>query len=206
LIWKIQLDTYNRELERYGHKSIESSESLFYHDSEMITNALMVIEEHENQNMKWLFGLMAVDALMKDFNLSLEGSKNLMEDLKNNFGSEMGIDSKMKKQLSMKYQKHKVEIYNFFNSNEALDTQSKFLMDLIKVKSTSISKEITFIKENNNDFNSLSNIIASHIHMIMNRLFRIRNREAEFVCYQMLYYYYESVIARNKYNTAITHE
>jgi thiopeptide-type bacteriocin biosynthesis protein len=35
-VWKIQTDTYQREIERYGEKTIEDSETLFWHDSEMI--------------------------------------------------------------------------------------------------------------------------------------------------------------------------
>ncbi|MCX8492045.1 MAG: thiopeptide-type bacteriocin biosynthesis protein, partial [Cyclobacteriaceae bacterium] len=33
LIWKVQTDTYNRELERYGAVNMDNSESLFFYDS-----------------------------------------------------------------------------------------------------------------------------------------------------------------------------
>lgn len=42
LIWKIQTDTYKRELERYGEITIEDSEFLFWKDSEMILQYLSV--------------------------------------------------------------------------------------------------------------------------------------------------------------------
>jgi len=33
LIWKIQVDTYQREIERYGENSIHLAEKIFYYDS-----------------------------------------------------------------------------------------------------------------------------------------------------------------------------
>lgn len=38
LVWKVQMDTYSRELERYGNSSMAVCEELFYHDSEMVSN------------------------------------------------------------------------------------------------------------------------------------------------------------------------
>lgn len=54
MVWKVQIDTYNRELERYGFSIIEQSELLFYHDSKMIIDALEIIENNDNPNLKWL--------------------------------------------------------------------------------------------------------------------------------------------------------
>ena len=40
VIWKIQTETYQREIERYGENTIENSETLFWHDSELILKYL----------------------------------------------------------------------------------------------------------------------------------------------------------------------
>lgn len=197
LIWKVQIDTYNRELERYGFNTIDQSESLFYNDSELIINGLVIIEESENNNLIWLFGLIIIDSLMNDFNLFIYDKKSLMESLKTTFGLEMGLDKNLKKQLSIKYQKHKIEVYNIFNPIEEEDNDIKSLKKLIKNKSLSNSEHTKLINEKEINLN---NIIASHIHMTMNRLFRNKNRETEFVTYQMLFYYYESILARSKFD------
>lgn len=197
LIWKVQLDTYNRELERYGFNTIDQSESLFHHDSELIINGLVIIEESENDNLIWLFGLLIIDSLMNDFNLSIYDKKSLMESLKTTFGVEMGLDKNLKKQLSVKYQKHKIEIFNIFNPIKEEDNEIKFIKKLIENKSLSNLEHTKLINEKETNLN---NIIASHIHMAMNRLFRNKNRETEFVTYQMLFYYYESILARTKYD------
>src|SRR6185312_2777038 len=33
LVWKVQLDTYEREIERYGEHAIPASEAIFFHDT-----------------------------------------------------------------------------------------------------------------------------------------------------------------------------
>lgn len=200
LIWKIQIDTYDRELERYGDIIIENSESLFYYDSDMIVKAIVVADDHDNPNLKWLFGLFAIDALMKDFNLKLIDRKNLIEDLKNSFALEMNIVNSTEKQLRKKYQENKVEIYNFLNSVVIDDDQSEALKLLVQVKSASCKDDISSIINKIDNLNKLNDLIASHIHMTMNRLFRSKNRETELVSYNMLYFYYVSIIARTKYN------
>jgi len=44
LVWKVQADTYNRELERYGATAIELSETLFWHDIKAVILDVKVIQ------------------------------------------------------------------------------------------------------------------------------------------------------------------
>lgn len=199
LIWNVQTDTYNRELERYGSSIIEQSEFIFYQDSIMIVDALKIIDNYENNyNDKWLFGLVSIDEFLNDFQFSLFEKMELMKNLKISFGEEMGLGKLLKKQLNVKYQKYKIDIYNAINHN--VDEKFNILKNLINNKSNATSNSIKIIKTNPENHLNLNYIIGSHIHMTMNRLFRNKNRQTEFVCYYMLYHYYESKIARMKYN------
>jgi thiopeptide-type bacteriocin biosynthesis protein len=199
LVWKVQVDTYNRELERYGFFLIEQSEMLFYYDSKMIINALEIFEYNDNPNLRWLWGLMIIDTFMDDFNYSIFQKKDLMENLKLNFGKEMGADKYLNKQLSAKYQTFKTEIDNFINKK----IETEMLCALVEQKSSSISKEIESITNFKDEPLNINYLISNHIHMTMNRLFRSKNRQNEFVTYQLLFFYYESRIARLKYDKNI---
>ncbi len=83
LIWKIQLDTYQRELERYGTETMEFSETIFYHDSDSIVDFLDLIEGKEGEQLRWLFGLRSINHLLDCFDYSLEEKLVLMDSLKN---------------------------------------------------------------------------------------------------------------------------
>lgn len=74
LIWKIQIDTYNRELERYDWNLIEEAESFFFVDSECVLSIIDKIER--NENYRWMIALKLIDELLSDFRLNL-GEKKL---------------------------------------------------------------------------------------------------------------------------------
>jgi len=61
LIWKVQTDTYNREIERYGELTMIGSEDMFFYDSSTSINALNLIEDEE---LLFLFVLKSIDALL----------------------------------------------------------------------------------------------------------------------------------------------
>jgi thiopeptide-type bacteriocin biosynthesis protein len=139
---------------------------------------------------------MVIDTFMDDFSFSIMEKKDLMENLKISFAKEMAVDKNLRKQLSAKYQKFKTEIDAFINKR----VEHEMLCILLKKKSAYISNEIAVIKNCKSESLNINYLISSHIHMIMNRLFRTKNRQNEFVSYQMLYFHYETRIARIKYD------
>ncbi|NCO62725.1 MAG: hypothetical protein COW66_13035 [Flavobacteriaceae bacterium CG18_big_fil_WC_8_21_14_2_50_34_36] len=200
LIWKIQTDTYNRELERYGKHTMEFSETIFFHDSEAITNFLSLIEGEEGEELRWLFGLRMVDALLDSFSFPNELKFKFLERLKTGFGNEFGMNRFLKKQLDNKYrqQKKKIEDFLAFDALEKPD-----YLPILQVLTT--YKEALFpIAQRLNHLNSLKtleieivNLLSSYIHMTMNRLFKSKNRIHEMVVYDFLYRYYKSTVARS---------
>jgi thiopeptide-type bacteriocin biosynthesis protein len=80
LVWKIQLDTYNRELERYGGGLIEEAESIFCIDSECIISIIKKIR-HQDENYRWMIALKMIDNLLSDFSLNLASKQELMSEL-----------------------------------------------------------------------------------------------------------------------------
>jgi len=85
LIWKVQTDTYIRELERYGDNNIENSEFFFWYDSEMICKILSFNEVKQDDNLRWLLALKIIDVLLDSFQYSLEDKFNFLKTLQKNF-------------------------------------------------------------------------------------------------------------------------
>lgn len=196
LIWKIQIDTYQREIERYGEKTIELSEELFYHDSVMITQFIDLIEGEEGEEIRWLFCLKAIDQFLNDFKYCNTEKLNLLENLKNNYANEFEMTKYLKIQLDTKYRAKRKSIESFMDRFTKDDEQYPEVENLLKTKSLSISmiaaEIISFKKVNLNDF------LNSHIHMLTNRLFKSNGRSNEMVVYDFLYRHYNSIEAKNK--------
>jgi thiopeptide-type bacteriocin biosynthesis protein len=199
LIWKVQLDTYHREVERYGDNTIIDSEKLFYHDSEMITNLLDLIDDDdEGEELRWLFGIRSIDQFLNDFSYSEDEKYFLLEALKINFGQEFHINNFLKKQLDKKYSKYQEKIAYFLELNEDDNSDFKPLLEIINIKSTHSYSSIENIKKSIKP-EQLNSFMGSQIHMIMNRLFRSKNRLHELTIYYFLFKYYPILWGKRKY-------
>ncbi|NOQ27509.1 MAG: hypothetical protein GQ564_19270, partial [Bacteroidales bacterium] len=78
----------------------------------------------------------------------------------------------------------------------------KPLFDLLSQKSRSVipmAKKILAFNEKKTLHRPLNDLMGSYIHMLMNRLFKSKQRTHEMVIYDFLYRYYKSEIAKRKY-------
>ena len=198
LIWKIQTDTYKREIERYGIKSISLSEDLFYYESKMVVDFLNVISGKENENIRWLFSLKSIDSLLNSLKYSDNAKSELLFVLSSSFKKEFNSSKHLIKQLSSKYREHQKKIEEFMMKSENNHDFSNIFL-LLKEKEENIEKTVDQLFEISSDIElemGFNNLISSHIHMLMNRLFKSRNRLHEMVCYDFLFRYYKSKVAR----------
>ncbi|MCC8199436.1 MAG: hypothetical protein LIP06_12945 [Tannerellaceae bacterium] len=73
---------------------------------------------------------------------------------------------------------------------------------LIHLKSSNSKYTILQINEKLKKENlDIEYLISSYIHMMMNRIFRSRNRVHELIIYDFMDRYYKSKVARSKYNS-----
>ncbi|WP_299433432.1 thiopeptide-type bacteriocin biosynthesis protein [uncultured Aquimarina sp.] len=190
LIWKIQLDTYQREIERYGVKTMDQSEELFFLDSKMIVDFLDMIDGDEGEELRWLFGVRAIDQKLKDFGYNEDEKLALMEKLKIGFGAEFGMNKNLKKQMDKKFRNEHDKIKNFLNFKREMDADYAPIIDVLEEKSKNseaLTRDILSVVSKS----ELDDMMGSYIHMLMNRLFRSKNRLHEMVIYDLLYRTYK---------------
>lgn len=195
-IWKIQTETYVRELERYGFENITLSEKLFFYDSQSILFFLESTEGDERENIRWLCGIRAIDDLLNSFQVNLLDKLALMESLKNSFGREFGIDLALKQQIDKKYRENRPAIEAILNiESEAVSQFTEMPMALSEksVQIKPIVDEILNYHHQKQLHISLSNLLSSHIHMLLNRLIPANQRLHELLIYDFLFRYYKSL-------------
>ncbi len=204
LIYKVQTDTYKRELERYGANTIELTETLFWHDSAMIVNTLDLLEGDEGEKIRWLLSIRAIDQLLLDFGYSTRQKFDLLSVMAENFGKEFNINSQLIVQLSDKYRKEKKDIFDIMNRSKDINSPYLPVLELLKEKSTnskSVVSNLLEIYSDNQLQMPLDSLLSSFIHMLMNRMFRSKQRLHEMVIYGFLFRYYRTELAREKYNS-----
>ncbi len=203
MIYKVQAETYKREIERYGSNSIGIMEQLFWHNSMLVCNYLSQTKDSEDEKNRWLFSMRAIDSFLNLFNYELDQKLRLLTIMANSYGKEFNIDSALISQLSDRYRANKKDIFNFMsltfddaNAYEALlKVQHQF-----NIRSTKGVNEILKLENDKQLAVSVDNLLISYIHMFMNRLFRSKQRLHEMVIYGFLFRYYRSQLAQSKHS------
>lgn len=207
IIFKIQADTYQREIERYGNNTMELSESIFYHDSKAVASVLSLIEGDAGEKFRWMFGLRGLDMLLDDFEYNLPAKLKLMKNLKEGFFQEFGGGDKLKHQLNDKYRLERESIEQILDYQQDSE-EIKPAIDFFKERSEalkSIYEAIKYLQLSDIHTYTHDTLLPSYIHMFMNRIFVTDNRKHELIIYYFLDKYYHSKMARiSKKDSAIT--
>lgn len=194
IVHKIQVDTYIRELERYGNNTIEISEELFFYDSVMLLDVIDMIEDEE---LYFLFVVKAIDQLLTAFNYKEQEKLDFVIQNGQAFKKEFHANKELNKQLDKKYRGLKNKLSLFLETTYSPEEDYAVLDRLLNYKiekSLSAIQKILDVQKNYNLEMSLDNLVASYIHMLVNRAFRSKQRFYELVCYDFLARYQKAKI------------
>lgn len=197
LVSKVQTDTYEREVERYGESTMEWSEFMFFADSLSIIELLQAADEENIETFRWLWAMCVANDLLQHAGFTEKERLEFAQRRREQYGREFHTDADFKLQLDKKYRQYrglaegflqgglKDEAYN--EVKDICDARQKVLMPVL----------LTAIEILQNDGRvSLESFLASHIHMMLNRVFMANERLHELVVYDFLVRYYQSNIAR----------
>jgi len=190
---KVVVDTYKRELERYGPEMIETVESIFSQDSRMVLSLMELLQSKELDPYRWLFALRVTNVLLDAFGLCLGEKARFAEEMCLYYLEEHGKSRELKKQLNDKYRNLRDTIREFFSRGVIQDTCMEDTLQILEEYTTCLREQLQRIDERfDND------CIAAIIHMFFNRFFNESQRTFELVNYHFLSRYYRELIAREK--------
>ena len=198
LISSMQVDTYSRELERYGEKTIEYGETLFFYDCEMTLALLDIIEGDEGENFRWHFACMTVDNLLTDFELTESEKLELMNNLQYGFGKEFGMNDQLKIQLDKKFRAERQTIRSFLLKENDFYNPFYQIIEQKSLNTSPIISKIIRLHKSNELYPNRNSLLSSYIHMLLNRIFKSKQRLNEMVVYSLLSRFYKTEIARKK--------
>jgi thiopeptide-type bacteriocin biosynthesis protein len=194
-IHKIELFTYEREVERYGGPaSMELVESLFMADSQVIARTAQLLQEY-GEDIRWRVTLLVTDKLLDLFEYTDAEKLTLISQLRTGFGNEFNDSSTLRKQLGNRYREIESVIkddFNKWNSKEGndLSDSQKEIFSLIKQWQEETKPYVQTIHEmyqGENELNcSRDTLLGSLLHMHNNRMFKAYGREQELVMHDFL--------------------
>lgn len=195
-VWKVQLDTYNRELERYKEHLIELTETMFCIDSNYTLKILKILRGMPQSN-RWLIAVKMIDTLLIDFGYDLQQKKELLEQMDKSYKMEFGFNEFNSKQFNVMYREHSRELEEVL-WDQKNDENYRALYKIIELRSKELKKIVSqlMIEDKGRE---LGTLIGSYIHMMLIRLFCSKNRLYELIVYNFMHRLYVSRVARIKY-------
>jgi thiopeptide-type bacteriocin biosynthesis protein len=200
-IWKLQLDTYEREVERYGGpEAIELAERIFQADSEAVLAILDRLEPGDaGADERWRLALYGVDSLLNDSGLELPARRELIERLRGELGTELRADDDVRHSLGSRFRKESRSLEQLLDGNRAKDDPLAPGIALLQRRSRAIApviRNLQKLEKSGRLARPIASIASSYAHMYVNRMLRAAQRMQEYVLYDFLSRLYESRAAR----------
>jgi lantibiotic biosynthesis protein len=178
-VHKIQTDTYQRELERYGMHRIELCEALFHADSLSTMQFLAQTGEAFDENLRFGFALYKIDAILTGLPCDTLNPQMQINNLKEQFFLEFNGNPALRQQLNDNYRVYRPLIEQSLSRPFPLQNgQQNWVAD-----QQNLLQELA---TQTPDAALLQSIVGSLIHMAVNRLFPSKQRAYELVLYHCL--------------------
>jgi thiopeptide-type bacteriocin biosynthesis protein len=200
-VWRLQLDTYEREVARYGGDvGIALAEEVFYADSEAVLSLIHELSPDTGARARWMLTLLGMDRMLGDLGFDLAARLALCRDLRAGFAREFltAEDKVFERSLGARYRTERIELEALLEgrgdpaliaaADEAFGQRSRQLAPTIAalVAADAAGALAT----------PLTELAGSFLHLHANRLLRASHRQQELVLADYLCRLYESRLAR----------
>jgi lantibiotic biosynthesis protein len=189
-LWRMQLDTYEREVERYGgDRGVELAEQVFAADSEAVLTVMGLLWGDAGLDLRWRMAMRGMDLLFDDLGLTLEEKRSMARRAREGFGREFGIDGNFRGQVSQRYRAERPRLEALLDSGQAPPEPLAEGLEALRRRSLQlapVAAELRRLGRAGRLSAPLADIAMSYAHMHINRLLRSAQRAQELVLYELL--------------------
>ncbi len=189
-IWRIQLDTYEREVERYGGAAgIELAERVFQADSEAVLALTELFAEDARGKLRWRLALAGMHLLLGNLGLDLEARLVVVRQARDAFIAEFLADAEFEHQLAARFRKERKDLEALLEPAVVVDKGLAAGMEVLRrrsLKLTPVVAELRACAQSGRLSVPLTELAVSYMHMHANRMLRSAQRAQELVLYDFL--------------------
>src|SRR6266704_5045369 len=184
-LWRVQLDTYEREVERYGgDRGVELAEQVFAADSEAVLAIMGPLSGDTGLDLRWHVAIRGMDLLFDDLGLTLQEKRSAARQARAGFGREFGIDGNFRSQVSQRYRAERARLEALLDPGQALPAPLAVGLEALRRRSLQlapVTAELRRLGQAGPLSATLADIAMSYAHMHVNRLLRSAQRAQELV-------------------------
>jgi thiopeptide-type bacteriocin biosynthesis protein len=208
-LWKIEFDTYQREIERYGGlEGVIAAEDIFFADSEAVLEILQELAGDEGLDIRWRVGLMGIDRLLSDFGFDENAKRDLIARWRGRMQNEFKTDMTGKRQMADRFRSERSKLMPMLDESAEENTRwtfAKRVFDRRSARNTTALQSLQSLGAEGRLSVDIPDLVASYSHMHINRMIRASQPAHELVLYDFLAALYEGRLAR-KAKSALHHE
>jgi len=204
---KLVLDTYARELERYGgDRGIELCEDIFWHDSEAILGIVELLDGDAGGIARWKLAVRGIETLLAALGFDTATRAQIFGDAKEMLGREMAAETILWTRIGDRFTAERAELDVMFAPDPARDAAHDLSpgFELLAKRDAAlapIGEELRRRDAAGELVPPLRDIAWSLAHMHANRLLHASQRAQELVIYDFLRRLHASRRARDKQAT-----
>lgn len=197
---RIQLDTYNREIERYGGSAaIELCESLFHADSVAAIKLLTHYAGDAGHDLRWRVAMLGADMIFDDLEVDLPTRHGVTGRLFKSAAAELHVGPPMRARLGAVFRAERDALSLLRERRVDADRALAPALAILHERSRNATRSARELLRREKDLTaSLADIVASLAHMHINRLLSDNHRAHEAAVYFFLHKLYDAEIARSR--------
>jgi lantibiotic biosynthesis protein len=189
-LWRMQLDTYEREVERYGgDRGVELAEQVFAADSEAVLTIMGPLRGDAGLDLRWRLAMRGMDLLFDDLGLTLEEKRSMARRARKGYGREFSIDGNFRGRVSERYRVERARLEALLDPGQAPSVPLAPGLEALRRRSLQlapVAAELRRLGQAGRLPTALTDIAMSYAHMHVNRLLRSAQRAQELVLYELL--------------------
>jgi len=197
-IWKVQTDTYVREIERYGGSSIAAAENFFCMDSNYVLELLQYIAAHPHHPPLLMIALKDMDMILQQFSFTLAEKTIFTGHYRDAFNKEFSPCKEEKQLFAQYFRDHHSLIATLLDPSLAATAYPE-LTTLMQRHSDRLARAVQeLLQSRDTHAPGMQALVGDLLHMHFNRLFHTSQRRSEMIVYHISHSYYRSLEARSK--------
>jgi thiopeptide-type bacteriocin biosynthesis protein len=206
VVSRVSIDTYVREVERYGGaEAIEVAESIFHVDSECVVDLLDQLEAAEDPGrLRWQLALLGTHRLLLDFGLDTTAARRVAGEMRDSMAKRWAFGGAFERQVGATFRRERAGIESLVDhrgacagcwiGGEALDLRSEHLAMVVE--------RLRHLERSGALRQPTHQLVKSYGHMFLNRVLCSQHAEQEFVIWDFLYRLYTSQAVRERRSPA----
>ncbi|MCX5746857.1 MAG: lantibiotic dehydratase [Proteobacteria bacterium] len=202
VISNLQLDSYVRELERYGgDRGMELVEQIFWRDSEAVLAIVELLEGEAGEIARWQLAVSGIDAMFDTLGLTPTQRVKIVSDGRDMLGREMNAGTPLWAQIGARFVRERADLDVMFDRDSGRDADHDLEPGLAILAARDAALQDLGVELRRRDAAGelaprLAEFAWSLAHMHANRMLHASQRAQEMVLYDFLKRLYASRRAR----------